>query len=581
MHLYLEPSIFYNSPLLLQILQFKSSLKPTLSSNNHLPIQELKHNLRRGNARLPLNTMLLVQYLLGGFVAALLGFALLPGLRRRKKKSKGDEGNSTGIQTYGENVVGKGARDGSTDVIVVGAGVAGSALAYTLGKDGRNVLVIERDLSEPDRIVGELLQPGGYLKLIELGLEDCVEAIDAQRVLGYALFKDGKDTKVSYPLEKFDDDVSGRSFHNGRFIQRMREKAASLPNVKLEQGTVTFLIEDNGTVKGVNYKTKNGEELKAHAPLTVVCDGCFSNLRRSLCTPKVEVPSHFVGLVLENCELPYPNHGHVILADPSPILFYPISSTEVRCLVDVPGQKLPSVANGEMANYLKTVVAPQLPAQLHDAFISAIDRGTVRTMPNKSMPASPDPTPGALLMGDAFNMRHPLTGGGMTVALADIAVLHNLLTPLRDLSDSSALCRYLESFYTLRKPTASTINTLAGALYKVFCASPDEAMKEMRQACFDYLSLGGVFSSGPVALLSGLNPRPLSLVCHFFAVAIYGVGRLLLPFPSPKRLWIGARLLSGASNIILPIIKAEGVRQMFFPASVPAYYRTPPTGEKR
>lgn len=31
--------------------------------------------------------------------------------------------------------------------------------------------VIERDLSEPDRIVGELLQPGGYLKLIELGIE--------------------------------------------------------------------------------------------------------------------------------------------------------------------------------------------------------------------------------------------------------------------------------------------------------------------------------------------------------------------------------------------------------------------------
>ncbi|KAG9439314.1 hypothetical protein H6P81_019479 [Aristolochia fimbriata] len=517
--------------------------------------------------------MLLVQYFMGAFVAALLGFALLPGLRgRKKKKWGGGEGNSAGTRNGGGG--------GGTEVIVVGAGVAGSALAYTLGKDGRNVLVIERDLSEPDRIVGELLQPGGYLKLIELGLEDCVRDIDAQRVLGYALFKDGRDTKVSYPLEKFDDDVSGRSFHNGRFVQRMREKAASLPNVKLEQGTVTSLIEENGMVKGVNYKTKNGEELKAHAPLTVVCDGCFSNLRRSLCTPKMEVPSHFVGLVLENCELPYPNHGHVILADPSPILFYPISSTEVRCLVDVPGQKLPSVANGEMANYLKTIVAPQLPAQLHDAFISAIDRGTVRTMPNKSMPASPYPTPGALLMGDAFNMRHPLTGGGMTVALADIAVLHNLLTPLRDLSDSSALCRYLESFYTLRKPTASTINTLAGALYKVFCASPDEAMKEMRQACFDYLSLGGVFSCGPVALLSGLNPRPLSLVCHFFAVAIYGVGRLLLPFPSPKRLWVGARLLSGASNIILPIIKAEGVRQMFFPASVPAYYRAPPESHR-
>ena len=38
-------------------------------------------------------------------------------------------------------------------------------------KDGRRVHVIERDLTEPDRIVGELLQPGGYLKLVELGLE--------------------------------------------------------------------------------------------------------------------------------------------------------------------------------------------------------------------------------------------------------------------------------------------------------------------------------------------------------------------------------------------------------------------------
>ncbi|KAI9110253.1 hypothetical protein K1719_018695 [Acacia pycnantha] len=41
-------------------------------------------------------------------------------------------------------------------------------------EDGRRVHhVIERDLREPDtdRIVGELLQPGGYLKLVQLGLQ--------------------------------------------------------------------------------------------------------------------------------------------------------------------------------------------------------------------------------------------------------------------------------------------------------------------------------------------------------------------------------------------------------------------------
>lgn len=524
------------------------------------------------------------QYLLGWILASVLGlvaaYSTVAKRRSNRRALLAERSECVKSVTVSNAAECRSAED-DVDVIIVGAGVAGSALAHTLGKDGRRVHVIERDLTEQDRIVGELLQPGGYLKLIELGLEDCVEEIDAQRVFGYALFKDGKNTRLSYPLEKFHSDVSGRSFHNGRFIQRMREKAATLPNVQLEQGTVTALLEEKGTIKGVQYKTKTGQEMTACAPLTIVCDGCFSNLRRSLCNPKVDVPSCFVGLILENCDLPHANHGHVILADPSPILFYQISSTEVRCLVDVPGQKVPSISNGEMAKYLKTVVAPQIPPQIYDAFIAAVDKGNIRTMPNRSMPAAPYPTPGALLMGDAFNMRHPLTGGGMTVALSDIVVLRDLLRPLCTLNDAPTLSKYLESFYTLRKPVASTINTLAGALYKVFSSSPDQARKEMRQACFDYLSLGGVFSKGPISLLSGLNPRPLSLVAHFFAVAVYGVGRLLLPFPSPKRVWIGARLISSASGIIFPIIKAEGVRQMFFPATVPAYYRTPISSEKR
>ena len=52
-------------------------------------------------------------------------------------------------------------------------------------------------------------------------------------MFGYALFKDGRNTRLSYPLEKFHSDVAGRSFHNGRFIQRMREKASSLPKYNL------------------------------------------------------------------------------------------------------------------------------------------------------------------------------------------------------------------------------------------------------------------------------------------------------------------------------------------------------------
>lgn len=101
--------------------------------------------------------------------------------------------------------------------------------------------------------------------------------------------------------------------------------------------------------------------------------------------------------------------------------------------------------------YYLILIFIQVPPELHDAFTSAVDNGNIRTMPNRTMPAAPYPTPGAVLLGDAFNMRHPLTGGGMTVALSDIVVLRDLLRPLQNLNDADALCRYLESFYTLRK----------------------------------------------------------------------------------------------------------------------------------
>lgn len=56
-------------------------------------------------------------------------------------------------------------------MVIVGAGVLGSAMAAVLARDGRRVTVVERDMREPDRIVGELLQPGGYRALRRLGLE--------------------------------------------------------------------------------------------------------------------------------------------------------------------------------------------------------------------------------------------------------------------------------------------------------------------------------------------------------------------------------------------------------------------------
>ncbi|OMO92138.1 Aromatic-ring hydroxylase-like protein [Corchorus olitorius] len=508
-------------------------------------------------------------YIVGGLIASLLGFALLyyNSLVRKLNKTRASPRVIPMEKCVSEN--GNCVAAGSTDIIIVGAGVAGAALAYALGKDGRRVHLIERDLNPPDRIAGEGLLPGGYLKLIDLGMEDCVDEIDAQRVLGYVFYKDGKNIKLPYPLEKFESHVSAKCFRNGRFVQSLRNKAASLPNVNLEQGTVTSLLEENGTIKGVNYRNKKGEELTANAPLTIVCDGCFSNLRRSLCYSKADTPSYFVGLVLEKCKVPHEDYAEFILGDPSPFVFYPISNTEIRCLVDVPSQQVPSVSDGQMAHYLKTVIAPQVLPELYTTFISAIEKpNNIKIMPNRTMPASPVPTPGALMMGDAFNMRHPITGGGMTVALSDVVLVRDLLRPLHNLSNASTVCKYLESFYTLRKPMASTINTLANMLHRVFSASSDPAMEDLQHVCFGYFSLGGLFANGLLALLAGICPRPLSMAFHILAMAIYGIGRLLLPFPSPKRIWRAAQLIRVALGIVFPLIKSEGGVHYFM-----AYYQ--------
>jgi hypothetical protein len=80
---------------------------------------------------------------------------------------------------------GRGLGSPAAPAVQAGGGQAESARRLPpRPQAGRTVLLLERDLSQPDRIVGELLQPGGYLQLKKLGLSHCVQEIDAQEVRG-------------------------------------------------------------------------------------------------------------------------------------------------------------------------------------------------------------------------------------------------------------------------------------------------------------------------------------------------------------------------------------------------------------
>lgn len=407
---------------------------------------------------------------------------------------------------------------------------------------------------------------------------ECVEGIDGQVAVGYCVFNGATGEWVQLPFPV--DPATGKphkgvSFHHGKFIQRLREKARENPRVNMIEGTVQTLLDEGDGVVGVSYKAKEDNQVRQlRAPLTIVADGCFSKFRKSLVVSEAKTVSHFVGVVMTNVTLPHEGKGHVFLVNPSPALSYRIGSTDVRVLVDVPGDVLPQ----NIPSHLLEHTAPQLPESVRPAFVAAVNAGPIKSMPNQKLHPNPLLRRGVFALGDAYNMRHPLTGGGMTVALSDSVCLSKALSAVADFANSDSVHAALADFYSDRKPLASTINILAFALYSIFCGGSDDpaVVESVRAACFGYFKLGGSCVEGPMSLLSGLTPSSYILLFHYVRVAIFGAYQVLLP-PTPARLLHAVKVLKAAWGIFAPLMSAERVTPIDLVTSPAEFHRAAPS----
>ncbi|KAG1447563.1 hypothetical protein G6F56_009220 [Rhizopus delemar] len=408
------------------------------------------------------------------------------------------------------------------DLIVVGAGVVGCAAAKAFAEEGRKVLLLERDLQEPDRIVGELMQPGGIQALKALGMEECTEGIDGIACYGYSVYRQGELVEIPYSKDpNSDKQLRGIAFHHGRFIQKLRKSASSTPGVTLKEMSVSQLLEQDDRVIGV-LAHKGDQEQEIFAPLTLVADGIFSKFRREFKQDhqSIKITSHFVGFLLHDIELPFPQRGFVVIAKPSPVLMYQIAPHDVRVLVDVPGERLPK--SDDLKTYMLETVMPQLPDYMQQAFKSAIGTERLRAMPSGFLPPTANQRAGALLLGDALNVRSPLTGGGMTVALKDVISCRDLLSKeaVPSLTEIDLVIQAMDALHWKRKSYSTCINVLAMSLYTLFAAQ-DDPMMVLQRGCFEYFKW---VDQGPVDLLSGVAQSPLLLLYHFFTVAFYSIG---------------------------------------------------------
>ncbi|KAI3406790.2 ERG1 [Candida oxycetoniae] len=489
------------------------------------------------------------------------------------------------------------------DTIVIGAGVIGPCIATAFARQGRKVLIVERDWSKPDRIVGELMQPAGIKALRELGMVKAVNNIEAIECTGYYIQYFNHSLSIDYPLkevaqvtnpmkpihnvanaenEKLESDttldmkawdederVRGVAFHHGDFLQNLRAICKNEPNVTAVEATVTEILRDQDdpdTVIGVRAKSKQDGVVNYNGKLVISCDGIYSKFRKELSPDNVPViGSHFVGLYLKNAKLPANNKGHVLLGKHAPVLIYRVSPTETRVLCAFRSAKAPSAANDEIYKTLKNEVLPAIPKETVPSFVEALEERKFRVMPNQYLSAMKQGKQnGFILLGDSLNMRHPLTGGGMTVGLNDAVLLAKLLNPhnVEDFSDHQLINEKMSIFHRKRKNLDAVINTLSIALYSLFAADKN-ALQILQMGCFEYFKRGGECVSGPIGLLSGMLPFPMLLFNHFFSVAFYSIyvnfkRRGLVEFPIA--LWEAFDVLFTAVAIFTPYLWAEVVR---------------------
>lgn len=175
------------------------------------------------------------------------------------------------------------------EVIVVGAGPAGSTAATYLARAGIDVLLLEKSLFPREKVCGDGLTPRGVKQLIDLGIDTREEAgwlhNRGLRVVGggVTLELDWPDLAsfppygVVRPRQDFDE-----------LLARNAQRAGAR---LLEQTTVTGAITDerNGRVVGVQAKV--GPErapVSYRAPIILACDGVSARLALSVGIDKVD-----------------------------------------------------------------------------------------------------------------------------------------------------------------------------------------------------------------------------------------------------------------------------------------------------
>jgi menaquinone-9 beta-reductase len=163
----------------------------------------------------------------------------------------------------------------ASDVIVVGAGPAGSTTAYHLAQAGLSVLLLEKTVFPREKVCGDGLTPRATKQLVKMGVD--LDAPGWIRNKGLRIIGGGVRLEMPWPdLASYPDYGLVRTRMD--FDQILAERAVAVgANLRLNTTVTGPILDDTGRITGVVAKTPEGEK-RLSAPLVVAADGNSTRL---------------------------------------------------------------------------------------------------------------------------------------------------------------------------------------------------------------------------------------------------------------------------------------------------------------
>ncbi len=306
------------------------------------------------------------------------------------------------------------------DVLIAGGGIAGSALAILLGRQGLTVELFERGRFPKEKPCGEGLMPAGVAVLQRLGLAEAVRGAPFYGVRYHFgdLTAEGCFPKVA----GFPD--AGRGQRRRYLDQVLFQTAANTPGVTSHTGVaVDGPLYENGRVVGLQVNGKS-----RRAPLVVAADGVHSRMRHllGLDTPlrrkRFGVRTHFRLAPGQ----PQPPWVDVFVCPGYELYVTPLPERELLVAGLAPAGSWGEPIERLFQSWWRA--QPELAARLEGAEQVTPLLGTSPLAGQARVGVAP----GVVLLGDAAGFLDPITGGGMTQALMTAELLAKYLAGRRE-----------------------------------------------------------------------------------------------------------------------------------------------------